>query len=207
MDQMCCSLSCPSHFSLLARQSGISFWTMWSRVWRFQENLGWTQEWWGSYCFSSWGLARDRGDVSQRSMLSAGGIEARQAGPTVMESQVTSPLNIWTRGIIRPQVRATLWRVIQWDRFSRVKRSLLLTNKFSRWFWVIQLGCWELERWAQVTLQWTIMKKVRRRNGWVQINGSTTDKCKPAGAFVGHGEMKGMSLCPENEEVCGNYGI
>ena len=55
----------------------------------------------GSYCFSSWGLARDGGDVSQRSMLSAGGTEARQAGPTVMESQVTSPLNIWTRGIIQ----------------------------------------------------------------------------------------------------------
>ena len=55
----------------------------------------------GSYCFSSWGLARDRGDVSQRSMLSAGGIGARQAGLTVMESQVTSPLNIWTRGIIQ----------------------------------------------------------------------------------------------------------
>ena len=124
----------------------------------------------GSYCFSSWGLARDRGDVSQRSMLSAGGIGAQQAGPTVMESQVTSPLNIWTREIIQTRWEPTLWRAIQWDQFSRVKRSLLLTNKFSRWFWVIQLGRWELE----VGTSDSPMNYNRKRSGendWVQING------------------------------------
>lgn len=37
--------------------------------------------------------------------------------------------------------------------------------------------------------------------------GRAINKYKPAGAFVGHGENQGVSLCPENEEAYRNYGI
>lgn len=45
MDQMCCSLSCPSHFSLLARQWHFLLDNVitWVQI-LLQENLGWTQE-------------------------------------------------------------------------------------------------------------------------------------------------------------------